>query len=146
MLTLVAGLVLPTLAFAQQPTTTVQHQKDVSDTDMACDGPIAITGQLHTIEQTSPTTFRFKFHEFGKGVGTGPLNASWNYQYQNQSEQYEESSAPTFQSRFSIRKHIIRTGSPKRDMDDYFETIMFKSVVTNGRPVVTIDSVNVECR
>jgi hypothetical protein len=142
---LVGWVATPAPGFAQQTTTTKEQQRDwpIMDSTPCVPETVQGTGQLHTLEQVSPTTFRFKFHEFGNltGASTGAA-----YQYQNHTENYVESNDPNFDFRFQIKKHIIRKAAPKKDDDDYFQVVTMREKIRNGVPVIETDTSSTECR
>ena len=143
--TLAGWLVVAAPGFAQQPTQTKEHSKQHPISDMTPCIPEMVqgTGNLHLMEKTSPSDFRFKMHEFGNlnGADTGA-----EYQYQNHTENSVQTNAQNFEFRFQIKKHIIRKGAPKKDQDDYFQVITMREKITNGVPVVSIDETKTECK
>jgi hypothetical protein len=120
-----------------------QHNVDFTDTDSSCHGLIQVIGKMHVSETTSPTQYSFKIHQLGDGVG---LDTGYSYQYQNWSENSFQTTATNFTSRFTLRKHIIRTGGANLAEDDLFMLETIKVHVTLGVPVIQMEQSKFECK
>jgi hypothetical protein len=119
------------------------HDMDVTDQELnPCTAePVTIQGHSTTRESSSPGFFRFQFHQSGKGVG---LTTGAPYQYQDWTDSEVHSTTNTFTDRFTIRKHLIREGSPSVIKDDWFVRETFAIHVVNGITTVTMENFDAE--